>query len=160
MVGIALALGSGRRLTREVVQGAGPAHRVDAEVIRREFKIADAIQRLLFCYMQALLVQIAQTAVCNRHHTIDQRLCRWLLMSLDRVPADRLVMTQEMMGRMLGVRREGVTKAAGKLQRAGAIEYKRGCIELLDRRKLESMACECYQVVRTEFERLLPLRDD
>lgn len=114
------------------------------------------MQQLLLCYMQALMVQIAQTAVCNRHHTVDQQLCRWLLMSLDRVPTTRLSMAQELMARMSGVRREAVTEAAGKLQRAGAINYKRGSIEVVDRAKLEAMACECYGVVRSEFSRLLP----
>lgn len=160
MVGLSLALGTGRNLARSVVQGAGTAYRIDARIIHEEFKAGGAVQQLLLRYMQALLIQIAQTAVCNRHHTIDQQLCRWLLMSLDRVPSTRLAMTQEMMARMLGVRREGVTEAAGKLQRAGAINYKRGSIEVLDRPKLESMACECYQVVQSEFARLLPGSQD
>ncbi|MGH8214110.1 MAG: Crp/Fnr family transcriptional regulator [Rhodanobacteraceae bacterium] len=156
MIGISLVLGTGRHLARSVVQGTGPAYRMDARILREEFKAGGSVQQLLLRYMQALLVQIAQTAVCNRHHTIDQQLCRWLLMSLDRVPSTHLEMTQEMMARVLGVRREGITEAAGKLQRAGAINYKRGSIEVLDRQKLESMACECYSVVRAEFGRLLP----
>lgn len=160
MVGLSLALGTGRHLARSVVQGAGTAYRIDARIVHEEFKAGGAVQSLLLRYMQALLIQIAQTAVCNRHHTIAQQLCRWLLMSLDRVPSTRLAMTQEMMAGMLGVRREGVTEAAGKLQRAGAINYKRGSIEVLDRRKLEAMACECYEVVQSEFERLLPGSQD
>lgn len=156
MVGLALVLGGGSRFVRAVVQSAGPAWRMDGEVLRREFKTGGAVQQLLLRYMQALLVQVSQTAVCNRHHSVEQQLCRWLLMSMDRVPSNRLEMTQELIARMLGVRREGVTEAAGRLQRAGAIHYKRGCIELRDRRKLESMACECYGVVRSEFARLLP----
>lgn len=160
MVGLALVLGGGSRFVRAVVQSAGPAHRIGGEVIRREFHAGRAVQQLLLRYMQAMLVQISQTAVCNRHHSVEQQLCRWLLMSMDRVPSDRLEMTQELIARMLGVRREGVTEAAGKLQRAGAITYKRGVIELRDRRKLESMACECYGVVRSEFARLLPSKAD
>ncbi|HJP98046.1 MAG TPA: Crp/Fnr family transcriptional regulator [Rhodanobacteraceae bacterium] len=160
MAGLALVLGGGSRFVRSVVQVAGPAFRMEGQVILREFRAGGAVQQLLLCYMQALLVQIAQTAVCNRHHTVDQQLCRWLLMSLDRLSTSRLSMTQELMARMLGVRREAVTEAAGKLQRAGAINYKRGRIEVLDRTKLEAMACECYGMVRSEFARLLPLKGD
>ncbi len=114
------------------------------------------MQLLFLRYTQALLTQMGQTAVCNRHHTVDQQLCRWLLMSLDRLPSDELVMTQELIANMLGVRREGVTEAAGKLQSAGVIKYNRGRIRVLDRPRLEGMACECYEVVRKEFARLLP----
>lgn len=158
MLGLFAALAGGAQHTRAVVQGAGRAYRMSGELIRREFQTNRAVRHLLLRYMQALQVQIAQSAVCNRHHTIGQQLARWLLMSLDRVPSHRLVMTQELIAGMLGVRREGVTAAAGRLQRAGAISYQRGRIEVLDRVKLESLSCECYRVVRSEFERLLPMK--
>jgi CRP-like cAMP-binding protein len=158
VVGLTLVLGGRSKFMRTVVQSSGPAYRLDGDVIGREFRTEGAVQQLLLRYMQGLLVQVAQAAVCNRHHTVDQQLCRWLLMSLDRIASNRLDMTQELMARMLGVRREGVTEAAGKLQRAGAINYKRGRIEVLDRSKLEALACECYEVVRSEFERLLPCK--
>jgi len=127
-----------------------------AQFISDEFFLAGPVQQLFLRYTQALLTQMAQTAVCNRHHSVDQQLCRWLLMSLDRLPSNELRMTQELIANMLGVRREGVTEAAGKLQLAGVIEYRRGRITVLDRPGLERMACECYQVVYKEFARLLP----
>jgi CRP-like cAMP-binding protein len=126
------------------------------ELLKREFTRAGPMQHLLLRYTQALLTQMAQTAVCNRHHSVDQQLCRWLLLSLDRLPSNELTMTQELIANMLGVRREGVTEAAGKLQSAGLIHYSRGRITVLDRPGLEARACECYEVVKTESDRLLP----
>ncbi len=126
------------------------------QILKDEFTRAAALQHLLLRYTQALLTQMAQTAVCNRHHSVDQQLCRWLLLSLDRLPSNKLTMTQELIANMLGVRREGVTEAAGKLQVAGLIKYSRGQITVLDRPRLESRACECYEVVKKEFDRLLP----
>lgn len=125
-------------------------------LIQNEFNRNGPVLRLLLRYTQALITQMSQTSVCNRHHSIDQQLCRWLLLSMDRLPANKLEMTQELIGNMLGVRREGVTKAAGKLHKAGLINYRRGHIEVLDRTGLEKRVCECYQVVRTEVERILP----
>lgn len=156
LVGISLFMGGGTTPNRAVVQSAGHAFRMRAQHIRDEFVLAGPVQQLFLRYTQALLTQMGQTAVCNRHHTVDQQLCRWLLMSLDRLPSHELVMTQELIANMLGVRREGVTEAAGKLQRAGVIKYNRGRIRVLDRPRLEGMACECYEVVRKEFARLLP----
>jgi CRP-like cAMP-binding protein len=156
LVGISLFMGGGTTPDRAVVQSAGHAFRMRAQHIRDEFVLAGPVQQLFLRYTQALLTQMGQTAVCNRHHSVDQQLCRWLLMSLDRLPSDELVMTQELIANMLGVRREGVTEAAGKLQRAGVIKYNRGRIQVLDRPRLEGMACECYEVVRKEFARLLP----
>ncbi|HSN38941.1 MAG TPA: Crp/Fnr family transcriptional regulator [Burkholderiales bacterium] len=156
LVGISLFMGGGTTPDRAVVQSAGYAFRMRAQHIRDEFVLAGPVQQLFLRYTQALLTQMGQTAVCNRHHSVDQQLCRWLLMSLDRLPSDELVMTQELIANMLGVRREGVTEAAGKLQRAGVIKYNRGRIQVLDRPRLEGMACECYEVVRKEFARLLP----
>jgi CRP-like cAMP-binding protein len=158
LVGISLFMGGGTTPSRAVVQSAGSAFRMKARFIRDEFVLAGAVQQLFLRYTQALLTQMGQTAVCNRHHSVDQQLCRWLLMSLDRLSSDELVMTQELIANMLGVRREGVTEAAGKLQRAGVIRYNRGWITVLDRPRLEGMACECYEVVRKEFSRLLPRR--
>jgi CRP-like cAMP-binding protein len=155
LVGISLFMGGGTTPNRAVVQSAGRAFRMRAQHIRDEFVLAGPVQQLFLRYTQALLTQMGQTAVCNRHHTVDQQLCRWLLMSLDRLPSHELVMTQELIANMLGVRREGVTEAAGKLQRAGVIKYNRGRIRVLDRPRLEGMACECYEVVRKEFARLL-----
>jgi CRP-like cAMP-binding protein len=129
---------------------------LDGQVLKEHFRHGGALQRLLLRYTQALLTQMAQTAVCNRHHTVDQQLCRWLLLSLDRLPTAELSMTQELIANMLGVRREGVTEAAGKLQKAGLIRYSRGRITVLDRPALEQRVCECYQVVRFETDRLLP----
>jgi CRP-like cAMP-binding protein len=125
-------------------------------VLRKEFESDSAFQHLLLRYTQALITQMTQTAVCNRHHTVDQQLCRWLLLSLDRLPGDELVMTQELIANMLGVRREGVTEAAGKLQADGLIKYTRGRIKVLDRTQLEARVCECYGVVKKEYDRLLP----
>ncbi|MEO6967484.1 MAG: Crp/Fnr family transcriptional regulator [Rhodanobacteraceae bacterium] len=156
VVGVSLFMGGGTTPSRAVVQSAGAAHRMRANMLRKEFEVGGAMQQLLLRYTQALLTQMGQTAVCNRHHTVDQQLCRWLLMSLDRLPSNELVMTQELIANMLGVRREGVTEAAGKLQRAGAIKYSRGRIDVIDRAHLETLSCECYEVVRREFARLLP----
>jgi CRP-like cAMP-binding protein len=140
---------------RAVVQSAGFAYRLRGHKLMREFNRYGKLLHLLLRYTQALLTQMAQTAVCNRHHSVDQQLCRWLLLSLDRIDSDTLVMTQELIANMLGVRREGVTEAAGNLQRAGIIEYSRGRITVLDRTGLESRVCECYQVVKTEVDRLI-----
>lgn len=156
VVGASPCMGGEKDPARAIVQSAGPAHRMRVGELRQEFESGGEVQRLLLRYMQALLIQIAQSAVCNRHHSVDQQLCRWLLMCMDRLPSNRLFMTHELIARMLGVRREGVTEAAGKLQRAGAISYQRGHIELLDRAPLEAMSCECYGVVRREFAQLLP----
>jgi CRP-like cAMP-binding protein len=160
LVGISLFMGGGTTPSRAVVQSAGQAFRMKAQFVRDEFVLAGSVQHLFLRYTQALLTQMGQTAVCNRHHTVDQQLCRWLLMSLDRLSSNELTMTQELIANMLGVRREGVTEAAGKLQRAGVIQYNRGRIRVLDRPRLERMACECYEVVRKEFARLLPWRHD
>jgi CRP-like cAMP-binding protein len=138
------------------VQSAGHAYRLQGQLLKDAFFRAGPMQRLLLRYTQALLTQMAQTAVCNRHHSVDQQLCRWLLLSLDRLPSNKLTMTQELIANMLGVRREGVTEAAGKLQHAGLIEYHRGHITVVDRPGLEARVCECYQVVKKEFDRLLP----
>jgi CRP-like cAMP-binding protein len=156
VVGASPCMGAGEDPARAVVQSAGPALRMRVGDLRREFESGGEVQRLLLRYMQTLLVQIAQSAVCNRHHSVAQQLCRWLLMSMDRLPSNRIVMTHQLIAHMLGVRREGVTEAAGKLQRAGAISYRRGRIEVLDRARLEALSCECYGVVRREFAHLLP----
>ncbi|HEV7803859.1 MAG TPA: Crp/Fnr family transcriptional regulator, partial [Burkholderiales bacterium] len=156
LVGIALFMGGETTPSRAVVQSAGHAFRLRAQVLKREFEAGGALQHLLLRYTQALITQMAQTAVCNRHHTLEQQLCRWLLLSLDRLPSNELAMTQELIANMLGVRREGVTEAAGKLQAAGLIEYSRGRITVLDRTKLETKVCECYAVVKREYDRLLP----
>jgi CRP-like cAMP-binding protein len=156
IVGVALFMGGESMPNRAVVQSAGHAHRLPGRLLKEEFRRGGALQRLLLRYTQALLTQMAQTAVCNRHHSVDQQLCRWLLLSLDRLPTRELSMTQELIANMLGVRREGVTEAAGKLQKAGLIKYSRGHITVLDRPALEQQACECYQVVRKETDRLLP----
>jgi CRP-like cAMP-binding protein len=156
MVGVALFMGGETTPSRALVQSGGHAFRLKGQLLKDEFHRATGLQHLLLRYTQALLTQMAQTAVCNRHHSVDQQLCRWLLLSLDRLPSNKLVMTQELIANMLGVRREGVTEAAGKLQEAGLIEYSRGQITVLDRPRLEKQACECYQVVKTEFDRLLP----
>src|SRR4029077_18288313 len=132
---------------------AGEGYRLKAALLKREFERGGTLQHLLLRYTQALITQMAQTAVCNRHHSVDQQLCRWLLLSLDRLSGNRLVMTQELIANMLGVRREGVTAAAGKLQDAGVIQYRRGRIKVLNRPKLEKMSCECYEGVRKEAER-------
>jgi CRP-like cAMP-binding protein len=155
VVGIALFMGGGTMPNRAVVQSAGAALRMKAKVLQDEFALGGMFQHLLLRYTQALITQISQTAVCNRLHTVEQQLCRWLLLSHDRVKADELIMTQELIADMLGVRREGVTVAAGHLQDAGAISYVRGRIKILDRQRLEEAACECYRVVKDEFDRLL-----
>jgi len=156
MVGVALFMGGETTPSRAVVQSAGHAYRLKGQFLKDEFTRAAALQHLLLRYTQALLTQMAQTAVCNRHHSVDQQLCRWLLLSLDRLPSNKLSMTQELIANMLGVRREGVTEAAGKLQAAGLIRYSRGHITVLDRPRLETQCCECYAVVKKEFDRLLP----
>jgi len=156
IVGVSLFMGGETTLSRAIVQSAGYAYRLRGQHVKAEFCRAGPMQHLLLRYTQALLTQMAQTAVCNRHHSLDQQLCRWLLLSFDRLPAGTLIMTQELIANMLGVRREGVTEAAGNLQRAGLIEYHRGHITLIDRPGLESRVCECYGVVKREFERLLP----
>lgn len=160
IVGVSLFMGGETTPSRALVQSAGHAFRVTGQVLKREFdrvggRRSGALHDLLLRYTQALLTQMAQTAVCNRHHTLDQQLCRWLLLSLDRLPGNELIMTQALIANMLGVRREGVTEAAGKLQKAGLITYSRGHITVLDRAGLEAQACECYAVVKGEFDRLL-----
>jgi CRP-like cAMP-binding protein len=156
ILGVALFMGGGTMPNRAVVQSAGHAYRLRGAIMQQEFDRYGVLLHLLLRYTQALITQMAQTAVCNRHHSVHQQLCRWLLLSLDRLPGDELIMTQELIANMLGVRREGVTEAAGKLQRAGLIEYRRGHIKVLDREGLEARVCECYQVVKAEFDRLLP----
>jgi CRP-like cAMP-binding protein len=155
VVGIALFMGGGTMPNRAVVQSGGFAIRMEARQLQSQFARGGKFQELLLRYTQALLTQISQTAVCNRLHSVEQQLCRWLLLSHDRIPGDDLIMTQELIGDMLGVRREGVTVAAGRLQDVGAIVYSRGHIKILDRTGLEEMVCECYEVVRREFDRLL-----
>jgi CRP-like cAMP-binding protein len=156
VVGVSLFMGGESTTSRAVVQSEGHAYRLQAQLLKDEFFRAGPMQRLLLRYTQALLTQMAQTAVCNRHHSLDQQFCRWLLLSLDRLSTNELVMTQELIANMLGVRREGVTEAAGNVQRAGLIHYNRGHITVLDRPGLEARACECYAVVKKEFDRLLP----
>jgi CRP-like cAMP-binding protein len=156
LVGIALFMGGETTPSRAVVQSAGQGYRLRADVLKEAFEKGGELQHLLLRYTQALITQMTQTAVCNRHHAVDQQLCRWLLLSLDRLPSSELVMTQELIANMLGVRREGVTEAAGKLQADGLIDYSRGRIRVLDRRKLEARVCECYSVVKREYDRLLP----
>jgi CRP-like cAMP-binding protein len=156
MVGIALFMGGETTPNRAVVQNAGHAYQLKGDLLKMEFNRSGAFQHLLLRYTQALLTQMSQTAVCNRHHSIDQQLCRWLLLSLDRLSSNELRMTQNLIANMLGVRREGVTEAAGKLQDVGLISYKRGRITVLDRPRLEKVSCECYGVVKAEFDRLLP----
>ena len=155
LLGISLFMGGETTPSRAVVQSAGHGYRLKAGLIKEEFSRAGPVLRLLLRYTQALITQIAQTAVCNRHHTVEQQLCRWLLLSLDRLPTASVSMTQELIANMLGVRREGVTEAAGNLQRAGLIRYSRGRIDVLDRPGLERTVCECYGVVKLEFDRLL-----
>ena len=156
ILGISLFMGGETTPSRAVVQSAGHAFRLKADLLKTEFGRFGPTMHLLLRYTQALITQMAQTAVCNRHHSVDQQLCRWLLLSLDRLQTSELSMTQELIANMLGVRREGVTEAAGKLQDAGLISYKRGRIAVLDRPGLEVRSCECYRVVKTEFDRLLP----
>jgi CRP-like cAMP-binding protein len=156
ILGISLFMGGDTTPSRAVVQSAGYAFRMKSELLKVEFRRFGPTMHLLLRYTQALITQMAQTAVCNRHHSVDQQLCRWLLLSLDRLQSNELSMTQELIANMLGVRREGVTEAAGKLQAAELISYRRGTITVLDRPGLEAQSCECYQVVKTEFDRLLP----
>ena len=155
VVGISLFMGGDTTPSSAVVQTAGHAYRLPRQVLKSEFERGGPLQRLLLRYTQALITQMAQTAVCNRHHSIEQQLCRWLLVTLDRVPSGQLVMTQELVASMLGVRREGITEAAGRLQQAGVIRYRRGHIAVLDRTGLEQRSCECYGVVKAEIDRLL-----
>jgi len=156
MVGIAVFMGGESTPSRAIVQSAGYAFRLSGSQFKSEVNRHAELLQLMLRYTQALITQMAQTAVCNRHHSIDQQLCRWLLLSLDRLPSNQLTMTQELIANMLGVRREGVTDAAGKLQRLGVIEYSRGHITVLDRPQLEQLCCECYAVVKKETDRLLP----
>ena len=155
ILGISLFMGGETTPSRAIVQSAGFGYRLPSQVLKREFNRGGPVLHLLLRYTQALITQMTQTAVCNRHHSVEQQLCRWLLLSLDRLPSDEVTMTQELIANMLGVRREGVTDAAGKLQRAGLIRYSRGRIEVLDRQGLETAVCECYAVVKEEFDRLL-----
>jgi len=156
IVGVSLFMGGETTPSRAVVQSAGKSVRLSAHVLKKEFSISPAVMHLLLRYTQALITQMTQTAACNRHHSLDEQLCRWLLLSLDRLHGTHLVMTQELIANMLGVRREGVTEAAGRLQRAGLISYTRGKINVLDRAGLEQRSCECYAVVKKEYDRLLP----
>jgi CRP-like cAMP-binding protein len=156
LVGIALFMGGETTPSRAVVQSGGHAYRLRASVLKSQFQRGGALQHLLLRFTQALITQMTQTAVCNRHHAVDQQLCRWLLLSLDRLDSNELVMTHELIANMLGVRREGVTEAAGRLQAEGLIEYSRGRITVLDRPHLEARVCECYAVVKKEYDRLLP----
>ena len=156
LIGVSLFMGGESTPSRAIVQSAGSAYRLPGQTLKDEFNRHGELLQLMLRYTQALITQMAQTAVCNRHHSIDQQLCRWLLLSLDRLPSNKLSMTQELIANMLGVRREGVTEAAGKLQKLGVIEYSRGHITVLDRPRLEQMCCECYAVVKKETDRLLP----
>ena len=157
IVGISRFMGGESTPSRAVVQSGGNGLRLKASMMLEEFNRAGPVMHLLLRYTQALITQMAQTAVCNRHHTLDQQLCRWLLLSLDRLRSNELVMTQELIANMLGVRREGVTAAAGRLHKAGLIDYQRGHITVLDRSQLERRTCECYSVVKKEYDRLLPV---
>lgn len=156
IVGVSLFMGGESTPSRAVVQSAGSGCRLKAQIMKDEFNQAGPVLHLLLRYTQALITQMAQTAVCNRHHSLDQQLCRWLLLSLDRLEGDELVMTQELIANMLGVRREGVTEGALNLQKVGLIKYARGRITVLDRAGLEQRTCECYAVVKREYDRLLP----
>lgn len=155
-IGVALFMGGETTTNRAIVQSAGSAYRLTGSRLKQEFERHGEMLHILLRYTQALITQMAQTAVCNRHHSVDQQLCRWLLLSLDRLSSNQLAMTQELIANMLGVRREGVTEAAGKLQKLGVIDYRRGHITVLDRPKLEQLSCECYAVVKKETDRLLP----
>ena len=155
LVGIALFMGGETTPSRAVVQSAGHGYRLKAGLLKKEFDVGGALQHLALRYTQALITQMAQTAVCNRHHSVEQQLCRWLLLSLDRLAGNELSMTQDLIANMLGVRREGVTEAAGKLQKLGLIRYSRGRIVVLERPRLEEQVCECYAVVKAEYDRLL-----
>jgi CRP-like cAMP-binding protein len=159
-IGVALFMGGETTPSRAIVQSAGSAYRLDRKRLKLEFNRHGQMLNLLLRYTQSLITQMAQTAVCNRHHSVNQQLCRWLLLSLDRLQANEVKMTQELIANMLGVRREGVTAAAGELQRAGVIRYSRGKITVLDRPKLEQLSCECYSVVKKETDRLLNAVDD
>ena len=154
LIGISLFMGGETTPSRAIVQSAGHAYRLRADFLKKEFERGGELQHLLLRFTQALITQMAQTAVCNRHHTVEQQLCRWLLLSLDRLPSNEISMTQELIANMLGVRREGVTEAAGHLQKAGLIHYSRGHIKVLDRPQLEQRVCECYYVVKQETDRL------
>lgn len=156
LIGVSLFMGGESTPSRAIVQSAGTAYRLLGQRIKDEFGRHGEMLLLMLRYTQSLITQMAQTAVCNRHHSVDQQLCRWLLLSLDRLPSNQLTMTQELIANMLGVRREGVTDAAGKLQKLGVIEYNRGRITILDRPKLEKLSCECYAVVKKETDRLMP----
>jgi len=156
IVGVSLFMGSESTPSRAVVQSGGTGLRLKANILMEEFNRAGPVLHLLLRYTQALITQMAQTAVCNRHHSLDQQLCRWLLLSLDRLQSNQLIMTQELIANMLGVRREGVTEAAGRLHRAGIIDYRRGHITIIDRAQLERRTCECYAVVKKEYDRLIP----
>lgn len=156
IVGVSLFMGGETTPSRAVVQSAGKCLRLSAQILKDEFSNSPPVLHLLLRYTQALITQMTQTAVCNRHHSLDQQLCRWLLLSMDRLMGTQLVMTQELIANMLGVRREGVTEAAGRLQKAGLISYTRGKIEIIDRAGLEARTCECYAVVKKEYDRLLP----
>ncbi len=156
VVGISIFMGGDSTSSRAVVQSAGEGYRIKSSILKDEFNRAGPVMHLLLRYTQALITQMSQTAVCNRHHTLDQQFCRWLLLSLDRLTSNELIMTQELIANMLGVRREGVTESALKVQKAGFIKYARGHITILDRLGLEKRTCECYQVVKTEYDRLLP----
>ncbi|GAB4507984.1 MAG: Crp/Fnr family transcriptional regulator [Sulfuricaulis sp.] len=155
VVGISLFMGGDTTPSSAVVQTAGHAYRLESHLLKQEFNCAGLMQRLLLRYTQALITQMTQTAACNRHHSIEQQLCRWLLLTLDRLPSSELVMTHELVASMLGVRREGISEAAGKLQQAGFIRYRRGHITVLERSGLEANVCECYAVVKKELNRLL-----
>ncbi len=155
-IGIALFMGGVSTTNRAIVQNAGEAYRMTQRRISEELTLHGEMMHILLRYTQALITQMAQTAVCNRHHSVDQQLCRWLLLSLDRLEFNKVTMTQELIANMLGVRREGVTEAAGKLQKLGVIKYRRGTITVLDRSQLEALSCECYDVVKKETDRLLP----
>jgi len=156
VVGISIFMGGESTSSRAVVQSAGAGYRIKSSILLEEFNKGGPIMHLLLRYTQALITQMSQTAVCNRHHSLDQQLCRWLLLSADRLTGNELIMTQELIANMLGVRREGVTEAALKIQKAGLIQYARGHITILDRHGLERRTCECYEVVKNEYERLLP----
>jgi CRP-like cAMP-binding protein len=155
MLGLPILLGGNTTPNTAIVQTAGHAYRLDQNILKEEFNAAGKMQRLLLRYTQAMMTQMFQTAVCNRHHTVEQQLCRWLLLTVDRIPSGELLMTQELVANMLGVRRESVTEAAKNLQNAGCIRYRRGHISVLDRQKLERSVCECYSVVKEEFHRLM-----
>ncbi len=158
VVGISLFMGGETTPCRAVVQSAGQGYRLKGQAIKEEFDRSGPVLHLMLRYTQALITQMAQTAVCNRHHSLDQQLCRWLLLSMDRLRGNELIMTQELIANMLGVRREGVTEAALKLQKVGLIRYSRGHITVLDREGLEKRTCECYEVVQKEYQRLLPVQ--